>query len=242
MSARNERMLAEMGIKPFWRLRVRPDADFASPSLPEPAVGAEAAPEAVANPRTSALELDWPGLEAAVAGCARCPRGLGRRQALPGAGGRRAAWLLVAEAPDGEEDRLGELFVGPRGQLLDAMLRAVGLQRGEQVYLTSVLKCHAPGGGRPESGAVSACAAFLAQQIRLVQPSLIVALGEVAAQTVLQAPLAWPQARGQIYEREGIPVLLTHDPAVLLTRPELKAQAWEDLCRAMMLQDTTAPI
>ncbi len=148
-----------------------------------------------------------------------------------GAGDRRAQWLVVGEAPGAEEDRQGEPFVGRAGQLLDAMLRAIGLGRGQNVYIANILKSRPPGNRDPAPDEVAACLPYLERQIELIRPRLILAGGRIAMQNLLQTQGSLGGMRGQVHEfgRLKTPVIVTYHPAYLLRKPLDKRKAWEDL-------------
>ncbi len=164
--------------------------------------------------------------------CQACGLCAQRTQAVPGVGDRNADWMLVGEGPGAEEDRRGEPFVGQAGKLLDAMLHAIGLERGHDVYIANAVKCRPPMNRTPEAAEVAACLPYLARQVELVQPKLLLALGRPAAQALLQTDVRINAARGRLFEYRGIPVIVTYHPAYLLRNPADKAKAWEDLCFA----------
>ncbi len=147
-----------------------------------------------------------------------------------GAGDRRTEWMVIGEAPGAEEDRAGEPFVGPAGQLLTAMLAAIGVAR-ETVFITNVLKCRPPEDRDPRAEEVGQCLPYLQQQVELVRPKIILAFGRVAAQSLLgtEAPLG--TLRGAVHRVGGLntPVVVTYHPAYLLRSPGEKRKAWEDL-------------
>jgi uracil-DNA glycosylase family 4 len=175
--------------------------------------------------------MDWSVLARTVAGCARCGLHATRTQAVFGVGDREARWLFIGEAPGADEDRQGEPFVGRAGQLLNAMIEAVGLKR-EEVYIANVLKCRPPGNRDPQPIEVESCEPYLMRQIELIHPRLIVALGRHAAHSLLktEAPLA--RLRGQRLAYRGTPLVVTFHPAYLLRNPIDKRRAWDDLCLA----------
>jgi uracil-DNA glycosylase family 4 len=177
--------------------------------------------------------LDWPALEAKVAACTRCALHKGRTQTVFGVGNRNADWMVVGEAPGAEEDRRGEPFVGRAGQLLDEMLRAVGLGR-DSVFIANILKCRPPANRDPTAEEASACRGYLDRQIALVQPRLILAVGRIAAQQLLSTDAPVGRLRGQVHvlEHSEIPVIVTYHPAYLLRSPAQKSKAWQDLCLA----------
>jgi uracil-DNA glycosylase len=168
-----------------------------------------------------------------MAACKACPLHRTRRQAVPGVGDEHADWLFVGEGPGADEDARGEPFVGQAGKLLDNMLAAIALRRGENVYIANVVKCRPPGNRNPEASEARACEPFLARQIELIAPKLIVALGKVAANNLLQAEATIGSLRGKVHDCRGIPLIVTYHPAYLLREPAEKAKAWEDLCFAV---------
>ncbi len=214
-----------------------PEAPLPSRSPRSPGSEALAAgparPPAAAGAPVSAL--GWPELEAAVAGCVACPLHRSRRRTVFGAGARDAGWMVVGEGPGANEDRQGEPFVGRAGRLLGAMLFAVGLAR-EEVFITNTVKCRPPGNRDPAPEETGRCGPFLDRQIELVEPRVILAVGRVAAQAILDtnASLARLRGREHPYPRGGrhVPVVATYHPAYLLRTPIAKRAAWEDLCFA----------
>ncbi len=181
--------------------------------------------------------LDWPALRDAVAACRACTLCESRKQTVFGVGNHRAHWMIVGEAPGEQEDQKGEPFVGAAGQLLDAMLRAVGLTRGEappehQVYIANTLKCRPPRNRNPSPDELAKCEPFLLRQIELVQPRVILAMGRFAVQSLLRTDDAIGRLRGRVHTYEGRPLVVTYHPAYLLRNPIDKARSWEDLCLA----------
>ena len=173
--------------------------------------------------------MDWTELKAAVKSCTACGLRAGCKQTVFGVGDEQADWLLVGEAPGAEEDRLGEPFVGQAGRLLDNMLAAIGLRRGENVYIANVLKCRPPGNRDPEPQEVALCAPHLARQVALIRPKLVVAMGRFAAQTLLGTDAAIARLRGRVHRYAGVPLIVTYHPAYLLRNLPDKAKAWADL-------------
>ena len=178
-------------------------------------------------------EMDWPQLRRAVAECTACALHAKRKQAVFGVGDEQADWLIVGEGPGAEEDARGEPFVGQAGKLLDNMLSAIGLARGNNVYIANVVKCRPPGNRTPSLEEADACAAFLDRQIELIQPRLIVALGKVAARRMLGRDTTLGSLRRTVHDYRGIPLVVTYHPAYLLRNLPDKAKAWEDLCFAV---------
>ncbi len=173
---------------------------------------------------------DWLALESQVRGCTRCPLHTSRTQTVFGVGNPRAEWLIIGEAPGAEEDRLGEPFVGRAGKLLDAMLRAVQLDR-KTVYIANILKCRPPSNRDPRSEEAAQCVGYLERQIDLIQPGLILAVGRIAAQRLLGSDESLGRMRGRVHQfgQTGIPVVVSYHPAYLLRSPREKRKAWEDL-------------
>ena len=197
------------------------------PSVPRPLA---ARPSGVAA-------MDWPALREAVAGCEACGLCRSRRNTVFGVGHEQAQWMIVGEAPGEQEDLRGEPFVGKAGQLLDNMLRAVGLTRAEagpeqQVYIANVLKCRPPMNRNPEPQEVAQCEPFLKRQVELVAPKLILAMGRFAVQSILQTGEPIGRLRGRVHAYHGVPVVVTYHPAYLLRNPADKSRSWEDLCLA----------
>ncbi len=171
----------------------------------------------------------WIPLRATVSGCTKCALHQTRTQTVFGVGDENADWMLIGEAPGAEEDRLGDPFVGQAGKLLDSMLAAIGLSRQENVYIANVLKCRPPGNRNPSPEEVAQCSPHLLQQIELVKPKLILAMGRFAAQTLLKTDASISSLRGRVHRYAGLPLIVTYHPAYLLRTLEDKAKAWEDL-------------
>ncbi len=179
----------------------------------------------------AAHEPAWEALQAEVRACTRCALHASRTQTVFGSGPRGASWCFVGEAPGAEEDRRGAPFVGRAGQLLDAMLFALGLARHE-VFIANVLKCRPPANRDPEPAEVASCLPFLEQQIAAVGPRVLVALGRFAAQSLLSTNEPLNRLRGRVHDYHGTPLIVSYHPAYLLRRPADKAAAWADLKRA----------
>jgi DNA polymerase len=186
-----------------------------------------AAPPVVPQPAAS----DWNLLRERVAGCTACAELCKTRtQTVFGVGNTRAEWLVIGEAPGAEEDRQGEPFVGRAGQLLNAMLLAIGLPR-ETVFIANILKCRPPGNRDPKPEEVSRCLPYLSNQIALLKPRIILAVGRIAAQNLLatDAPLARLRGKLHTFGEANTPLVVTYHPAYLLRTPSDKRKAWEDL-------------
>jgi uracil-DNA glycosylase len=254
-SDRQVAMLAEMGV------RLGPDShldrgavpDGRTDDTPQPPAErgegkAEALPGKEKERAVGVATMDWPALREAVANCTACKLCEGRRQTVFGVGNQRAHWMIVGEAPGEQEDIQGEPFVGKSGQLLDNMLRAIGLSRHEtappggegsaadparQVYIANTLKCRPPGNRNPEPDELAQCETFLIRQIELVQPRIILAMGRFAVQSLLRSDEPIGRLRGRVHQYQGVPLIVTYHPAYLLRNLVDKARAWDDLCLAL---------
>ena len=176
--------------------------------------------------------MDWDPLKAAVAQCTACPLHAKRTQTVFGVGDEQADWMFVGEGPGAEEDAKGEPFVGQAGRLLDNMLAAVGMKRGENVYIANVVKCRPPGNRNPEAGEMHRCEPYLTRQIMLIRPKLIIAMGRVAASHLLDTTASIASLRGRLHNYQGTPLIVTYHPAYLLRNLPDKSKAWVDLCFA----------
>ena len=233
------RKLQQMGLGPIWQRRGLDTDESGSVSaatvLPASASAEEAADAA------SVMSMDWATLEENIRGCHRCGLCQGRTHAVPGVGDRKARWLFVGEGPGRQEDAQGEPFVGPAGKLLDNMLRALGLARGANTYIANIVKCRPAGAdGRdrpPTADEVAACMPYLARQVDLIRPDVIVALGKTAAVSLLGLPADTSLAslRDKIHHYADLPLIVTYHPAYLLRQPADKAKSWRDLCLAKSL-------
>ncbi|CAN0195310.1 unnamed protein product, partial [Chrysoparadoxa australica] len=223
----------------------------ASPAEPPPAAPDTAAPaEPVEVPSaaestpparetsSNVAAMDWDELAAYLAGCDH--RGASRP--VFGVGARDADLMIIGEAPGAEEDRRGEPFVGRAGKLLDRMLFAIGRDRARNAYIANICKFRPPDNRDPKAEEVAADRPILERQIELLSPKLIVAVGRVAAQTLLdtQAPLGKLRGQAHSYPGRSIPLLVTYHPAYLLRSPQQKNRAWEDLREAMRLLDAAS--
>jgi uracil-DNA glycosylase family 4 len=255
-------MLAEVGIRVWNSGERQPDPEPAiatavaapapAPAVAAPVMQRPVTQQPVRGPVSGSRALgvdtmDWPALRAAVAGCTACKLCTGRTNTVFGVGHERAHWMIVGEAPGEQEDRQGEPFVGKSGMLLDNMLRAVGLTRGEapageQVYIANTVKCRPPGNRNPEPAELAQCEPFLIRQIALVQPRVILAMGRFAVQSLLRSDEPIGRLRGRVHQYQGVPLIVTYHPAYLLRNPEDKAKSWDDLCLAReVLADTRQP-
>jgi uracil-DNA glycosylase len=246
---RRGEILKELGLTPVWRVRERTD-DESVPAVLE-SVQVTVAP-VVAHPefeeqveqacvrsvdaaekrRATILQMDWDQLKESVEGCVACQLCNSRTRTVFGVGDPGADWLYVGEGPGAQEDALGEPFVGQAGKLLDNMLMAIGLNRGRDVFIANIVKCRPPGNREPSDDEAQCCEPYLARQIELLKPKLIVALGKTAARNLLNTDASIGSLRGRLHQHEGIPVIVTYHPAYLLRTLVAKAKAWEDLCFA----------
>ena len=194
----------------------------------------------LSGPDAAVATLDWPALRAAVADCRACALCESRTQAVFGVGHQQARLMIVGEAPGEQEDRQGEPFVGPAGQLLDSMLQAIGLSRQpgppeKQVFIANTLKCRPPGNRNPAPEELAKCEPFLQRQLALVRPRVILAMGRFAVQALLRSSEPIGRLRGRVHEYQGVPLVVTYHPAYLLRNLPDKAKAWDDLCLAASL-------
>ncbi|HLA75794.1 MAG TPA: uracil-DNA glycosylase [Gammaproteobacteria bacterium] len=242
MSSLQDQYLQAMGIQRWQRRSI--EADPAIPAMEQTCMavsimqgGAMATHKRFKAPADTPnissadiLRLDWQALERAVSVCTRCRLHETRTQTVFGVGNRRADWMVIGEAPGAEEDRQGEPFVGRAGQLLNAMLKAIGLAR-EEVYIANILKSRPPHNRDPLPDEVAACEPYLLRQIELVQPKIILAVGRIAAQNLLKTDTKIGLLRGKrhTYPGTAIPLVVTYHPAYLLRAPAEKRKAWEDL-------------
>jgi len=202
---------------------------------------APAADVAVAAPvADSGSQPGWAELERAVKTCTLCPLHKTRTQGVFGVGNRAAQWMVIGEAPGADEDRQGEPFVGRAGQLLNSMLKAIGLPR-EHVFIANILKSRPPNNRDPKPEEVQACIPYLFRQIELVNPTLLLCVGRIAAQTLLETDTPIGKLRGRLHRLgSGRPMIVTYHPAYLLRSPGEKRKAWADLVLAMQTYERLA--
>ena len=168
--------------------------------------------------------------------CQKCPLGRTRQHLVFGAGNENADIMLIGEAPGADEDRIGEPFVGRAGQLLNKILKAINLNR-EDVFIGNILKCRPPGNRDPLPHEVEQCEPYLMRQLELIQPKLILALGRIAAQTLLKTTQPLGALRGKVHDYHGVKLVVTYHPAALLRYPQYKAGTWEDVQLLRRLYD-----
>jgi DNA polymerase len=240
---RRRQYLDAMGVQ-VWESRVRPaapehgqapaagspQARAPQPAIagPSPGVMPDITGQAHAELAADVQHMGWESLAQAVQTCRGCSLHTTRNQTVFGTGNRQAQWLFVGEAPGADEDRQGEPFVGRAGQLLNAMLHALGLTR-EAVYIANVLKCRPPENRDPRPEEAGQCEPYLVRQIQLIRPRVIVALGRHAAHSLLKSDASLASLRGRAHQYHGIPLVVTYHPAYLLRTPGDKRKAWQDL-------------
>jgi uracil-DNA glycosylase family 4 len=250
-SARRAALLSAMGIGPVWvrREMALPEAEVRIDAVREPSDLLVASPAAATGEEMDSMpaapsaaeiaEMDWEQLKAAVAGCVRCRLCESRTKTVFGTGDEKAKWLFVGEGPGRNEDRQGEPFIGPAGKLLDNMLGAMDLRRGENAYIANIVKCRptdANGRDRaPTADEAAACRPYLERQIALIQPAILVALGKTAGLSLVggDPDTSVAQLRGKVHQYNGLPLVVTYHPAYLLRKLADKAKTWSDLCLAM---------
>jgi len=221
-----------MGIQP-WVEQVQPDGHRVEPvAATHTVTGKEARSEPAPEPRHAPAvdAASWQMLEDAVASCEKCALHQSRTQTGFGTGSHAAQLLIIGEAPGRDEDLQGEPFVGRAGQLLNAMLAAIGFQR-EQVYIANILKCRPPNNRDPEPGEAAQCNDWLQRQVEYLQPRVILALGRIAAHNLLNTDKALGELRRGEHQYAGIPVVVSYHPAYLLRKPIEKRKSWQDLKR-----------
>ncbi|MBU0688200.1 MAG: uracil-DNA glycosylase [Gammaproteobacteria bacterium] len=250
MNVRDEQVLRELNLYPLWVRRgvpaqeelvpapvasqapaVRPEVQAAAPVAKAPLLAD--VPEVASIPGVASL--DWPALKEKVRACEACKLRAGCTQTVFGVGDEQADWLFVGEGPGTEEDAQGEPFVGQAGKLLDNMLFSIGLKRGDNVYIANVVKCQPPNDRNPAADEIATCMPYLQQQIALIKPKLIIALGKTAATALLGRDAPLGSLRGTPHDYHGTPLLITYHPAYLLRSPGEKSKAWQDLKSAVSL-------
>ena len=285
-SERQASMLKEMGLRVDTQPALVSTADHARPTAgpravpvavpvsPPVSAARVAATQAKADATASATAtatgiglgiaaMDWPELRGAVASCRACQLCDGRTQTVFGVGPSNAHWMVVGEAPGEQEDLQGEPFVGKSGQLLDNMLRALGLSRNavassgvelsgvessgvesnsesdpsKSVYIANSVKCRPPGNRNPSADELAQCEPYLMRQVALLQPKIILAMGRFAVQSLLRSTEPIGKLRGRVHDYCGVPLIVTYHPAYLLRNLEEKARAWDDLCLAAQVYD-----
>lgn len=247
----------ELGIYDFYRREsvASEFLDQASDTIPEPELREEmprSVETAPSIPNENLLALSKPETKIAdpvkalrairedLGDCTRCPlHKQGRKQIVFGVGNPKADLMFIGEAPGADEDQQGEPFVGRAGQLLNNMIKAMGLER-EEVYIANIIKCRPPGNRTPEREECDTCSPFLMRQIEVIKPKAIVALGAVAAKTLLAINAPMSEFRGHWYDFRGTRLAVTYHPAFLLRDPRQKKETWKDL--QMVMKELGLPI
>jgi uracil-DNA glycosylase len=234
-TSRRNRYLEAIGVDVWVR---RPEGPLGALEIPE-RMQVESAQPAMSTPAflniqepvSADVAEPWQTLRTEILSCTRCSLHKTRTQGVVGAGPGRTDWMVIGEAPGAEEDRRGEPFVGRAGHLLDAMLRAIGLDRRTNVYIANVLKSRPPNNRDPKPEEVAACLPYLMRQIALLQPRLMLAVGRIAAQNLLSTDMSLSRLRGKVhyFGELNTPLIVTYHPAYLLRTPADKRKAWEDL-------------
>ncbi len=257
------RIFEEMGLGPEWFLRsngdeteknevVATDHFLKEESLSESKAATVEYASTIVTPKGTSVNLimdskanyaNWEELIESIKNCDRCELCKTRTHAVPGIGDPNADWLFIGEGPGYYEDQQGEPFVGPSGKLLDNMMAAFGMKRGEKVYIANIVKCRASDGNKkdrpPTREESSKCMPYLDWQIRQIKPKIIVALGRTAAAGLLNIgdDVGMGSLRGKVHylsiADRKTPLIVTYHPAYLLRTPMAKKQAWIDLCLAM---------
>lgn len=180
--------------------------------------------EKLSEPEYESLDLHYQ----AICNCLKCPLGKTRNKFVYGVGNPNADLVFVGEGPGAEEDRLGEPFVGRAGQLLDKILAAINFDRS-QIYIANMVKCRPPNNRDPQPEEMELCNPYLMEQLRLIKPKMICALGRIAAQALLKTTTPLGKLRGHWHDYHGIEVLVTYHPAALLRFQAYKKDTWEDM-------------
>lgn len=240
--SKRKKYLAALGVK-TWQARENEEIEHCNAQ--QNVVSARKSEEKLIASPSVAIDIDkitsmdLSSLDNHVKTCQACELHKTRKQTVFGVGHHKADWLIIGEAPGADEDRQGEPFVGRAGQLLTQMLRAIGLAR-EEVFIANILKCRPPNNRDPKADEVSACNSYLNRQIELLEPKIVLALGRIAAQSLLQTDMPIGKMRGKLYhlEKNSIPTVVTYHPAYLLRSPKEKRKVWEDLkfARQQILQ------
>lgn len=239
MNIRDEAVLRELNLHPLWVRRGMPVAE--PPHIAPLSATQDVAPAVMSATASIGMEQDvsatekgdWGTLKTQVRECVACKLRAGCTQTVFGVGDEQADWLFVGEGPGADEDERGEPFVGQAGKLLDNMLAAIKLKRGQNVYIANIVKCRPPNNRTPEADEIAACLPYLRQQIALLRPKLIVALGKTAATSLLGRDATLGSFRGSVHDYRGTPLIVTYHPSYLLRSPSEKAKAWQDLLFAV---------
>jgi uracil-DNA glycosylase len=233
----NEAILREFNLYPLWQKRAMTGSDspVALPAEQAPVRLAELSNTPLSSPLPATKKLavlDWSGLKNEVGNCTLCALRAGCAQPIFASGHAPATWLFIGDTPSADDDATGEAFAGQAGKLLDNMLAAMQLKRGNQVCLTHLVKCRPAAGAPPQANEIGQCQPYLHRQIERLQPKIIVALGETVGNFLLGEQAELARLRGTLHHYQGVPLLVTYSPRELLLTPAHKAHAWQDLCLA----------
>ena len=234
LTAEQSAYLATMGITQWHKQTLHGEVPSGAARTGQ--AGMSGTSEAVSNPVGSD---SWQALRNEALHCTACELHHSRTQVVFGVGNPTAELMVIGEAPGADEDRQGEPFVGRAGQLLNEMLKAIGLPR-DQVYIANILKCRPPNNRDPKPEEAEQCVAYLYRQIQLVQPRVIMAVGRIAAQRLLKTDAALSRLRGKqhLLAQTQTPFIVTYHPAYLLRSPIDKRKAWEDLLFVKQMLDS----
>ena len=235
MNSRRTRVLKELNLLPVWRQKSNVlEQDNRSHEASDTQEESSSVIYPAGNHQSikASDQATWLRLKQLVTDCFRCQLSATRTHTVFGIGDENADWLFIGEGPGAKEDETGEPFVGQAGKLLDQMLAAIGLKRGDNVYITNIVKCRPPGNRNPSLNEARQCEPYLISQIELIKPKLIIALGKVAAQNLLKCDDSISSLRGKVHHFSSIPLIVTYHPAYLLRSLPEKAKAWKDLCFA----------
>jgi len=214
-------MLKAMGIQPWF-------SKYASVQAAEEIQQPVESLAIESNSVSNASKLNWQQLQQTISECQLCELHTSRTQTVFGMGNPSADLMIITEAPDKDEDRIGEPFVESPGQLLDAMLKAIDLSR-ENVFITNIIKCTPAGDRKPHVSEIVCCDGYLQQQIELVQPKLILALGRIATHHLLVTKETLGALREKSHSYNGIPLIVSYHPDYLIRKPIEKRKSWQDL-------------
>jgi uracil-DNA glycosylase len=237
----------DLGIYDFYRRPIEKSQPASDVPLGSAILNDTEIPTDMPKPRTAAATAKPANRESAlrliredIGDCTRCRLSKqGRKQIVFGVGNPNAELMFIGEAPGADEDEKGEPFVGRAGQLLTNMIKAMGLSR-QDVYIANIIKCRPPGNRTPERDECETCSPFLMKQIEVIKPKAIVALGAVAAKTLLAVNASMSELRGKWYDFRGTKLAVTYHPAFLLRDPRQKKETWKDL--QMVMKDLGLPV
>ncbi len=236
LDPRRREILRLMGVDVWAERGAEPAAENEVISVLDVETGVQIGPQPSISAEISSTSLA--DISTSVANCQRCGLEKTRNKTVFGAGNARADWLFVGEAPGMHEDQQGLPFVGRAGQLLTRMIAALNHER-EEVYIANVLKCRPPNNRDPQPDEINQCEPYLHQQIELITPKVIVALGRVSAQALLKSTQPLGRMRGKVYSYgpQSTPLIVTYHPAYLLRNPIDKRKTWEDLLLAQAIMN-----